>query len=796
MPDNPPGAPWGWEPYKQATPNELAMKRALALRLAQPQETKFPNWGTGLRDAVGDIAGALMLKKAAGQEQATADSAADAQVLPPPGAPPGWGASGGAGGSAAGSATSAPVPEHYAKLFDDTEKEFGLPSGYLGPTARIESGYNPENHNQLSGADGLFQFIPGTAKQYGLKYGRGPGSTGDPVASTRAAAAYGRDNMRVFMQAYGRPPTAHELYLMHQQGTQGGLALLNPHTQNIQAGALVHPRNVAANGGDPNAPAGAFIQKWAREFPQQPPAQTVDTPQGPLANVGQRVASNDPNAAFAGAAIPEVGKMAASSPQQMVADALGGSAVASRGGAGGAPAAPAGVGGGRGALPPPGTGGVTGPGVAPSLFQQRQHISPQQMHAIQRNLMIPQEIKDYYLSIYQSQFQPVEGVDKYNNRVIMGPDGAQQTITPPQTYPFKGEGGVDFPFQGLPPTPANPSVTPIPFNNGAAGPRSEAPPAAAPANVGALEPKVKTAALETGTMNDAGPLGGPPPAAPEGTKLAGPPPSGVTGPSFMPQQAQDWFNYTQDMAVQKQRREEDNRKQLELKYEGPKTSVHENEAVLAKDNSDLFKTTLDRGATANAQLKDIPLAEQALKQGAYTGFGAPAVLEFKRALAALTGSPNEAAASEVFQKLVQGLNIESLRSEFGGLGQIRLAEINMLNQANANMGNSISANQALLIYRKAASGRLAEAAKQVGEWTTENGGTPPRDLRQKLLQFYADKPIMTDEEANKWLSKINKEVKDSGEGEGTKAALPGVKATTGPLTATPPSSIPPGWTVK
>ena len=78
--------------------------------------------------------------------------------------------------------------ERYNELLSRLEHHYGLPSGYLARTAQIESGFNAQSHNQFSGADGIFQFIPSTARLYGLKYGRGPGSTGDPVASAHAAA--------------------------------------------------------------------------------------------------------------------------------------------------------------------------------------------------------------------------------------------------------------------------------------------------------------------------------------------------------------------------------------------------------------------------------------------------------------------------------------------------------------------------------------------------------------------------------------------------------------------------------
>ena len=44
-----------------------------------------------------------------------------------------------------------------SSLFSKTQDKYGLPPGYLATTANIESGGNPNSHNEFSGADGLFQ---------------------------------------------------------------------------------------------------------------------------------------------------------------------------------------------------------------------------------------------------------------------------------------------------------------------------------------------------------------------------------------------------------------------------------------------------------------------------------------------------------------------------------------------------------------------------------------------------------------------------------------------------------------
>lgn len=137
-------------------------------------------------------------------------------------------------------------------MFSGATAKFGLPQNFLPTMAHIESSGNPRLVNPKSGAAGLFQFMPDTAKSYGLK------NPMDPIASTDAAARLARDNMKGLQTALGRPPTSAELYLAHQQGLGGAKALLaNPGVNAVDAlTPLYKSRSVAHqaivnNGGDP-----------------------------------------------------------------------------------------------------------------------------------------------------------------------------------------------------------------------------------------------------------------------------------------------------------------------------------------------------------------------------------------------------------------------------------------------------------------------------------------------------------------------------------------------------------------
>ncbi|TCD15500.1 hypothetical protein E0D97_06235 [Oricola cellulosilytica] len=124
----------------------------------------------------------------------------------------------------------------------------------LKAIAWLESRGNTRAKNPKSSAGGLFQFVDGTAADYGLA------NRFDAVEASDAAARLMRDNRAVLKKALGREPTRGELYLAHQQGAGGASKLLsNP---NVPAASLVGAEAVALNGGRPGMTAGQFAGLW------------------------------------------------------------------------------------------------------------------------------------------------------------------------------------------------------------------------------------------------------------------------------------------------------------------------------------------------------------------------------------------------------------------------------------------------------------------------------------------------------------------------------------------------------
>lgn len=69
------------------------------------------------------------------------------------------------------------------RLASDAAKQRGVPVQYLQRLLQQESGWNPQAYNASSGAAGIAQFMPGTAKEYGI-------DPYNPAQAIPAAAKY------------------------------------------------------------------------------------------------------------------------------------------------------------------------------------------------------------------------------------------------------------------------------------------------------------------------------------------------------------------------------------------------------------------------------------------------------------------------------------------------------------------------------------------------------------------------------------------------------------------------------
>lgn len=166
-----------------------------------------------------------------------------------------------------GAPTSSPgLPGDLGMSIHNAAAKYNVDPDTLTRIAQVES--NGQNTtNQQSGAQGPFQFMPATARAYGVN------DPNDPVQASNGAARLLADNRAVLTSTLGRDPTGAELYLAHQQGAEGAAALLaNPDEPAIQAlaeatGSIGRARQaVLQNGGTVNMTAGDFAKKWQDRY--------------------------------------------------------------------------------------------------------------------------------------------------------------------------------------------------------------------------------------------------------------------------------------------------------------------------------------------------------------------------------------------------------------------------------------------------------------------------------------------------------------------------------------------------
>lgn len=168
------------------------------------------------------------------------------------------------------------VPQGVANALTAAGKRSGVDFSYLLQTAIRESSLNPEARASTSSAVGLFQFLEGTwlqvMKQDGPRLGYGayadkievsggdyfvrdPGTKAqilslreNPEVAADLAAAFTRSNGEYLKTAFGRMPSAGELYIAHFLGAQGAEKMFRAGLQNPDQVALnLFPRQAQAN---------------------------------------------------------------------------------------------------------------------------------------------------------------------------------------------------------------------------------------------------------------------------------------------------------------------------------------------------------------------------------------------------------------------------------------------------------------------------------------------------------------------------------------------------------------------
>lgn len=515
-----------------------------------------------------------------------------------------------------------------------------------------------------------------------------------------------------------------------------------------------------------------------------------------------------------------------------VSKALGFSGDPATGGPAGGAGAPTAPGaGGVGPLaykPPVGpSGGLPGPNMAPAgmgaadqpsgTLPTRPQVTRQQFEATMANPNASAEQKQAVWGMYYGQNQPLQVQGPYGSTIVVNPrDPSQRWVLPPALEKgIKTVGPISKPtYQAIIPPGSSvgpPNIQTIDPSNGA-GPQSSAAPMSAPAPAAPGQPATRSASAstldavpstltsdeqkvvetgeplkyaeaETGTANDGlppeitqgksapvqpvaateGPLAVPPPGSPGvRTAQAGPAPDVDAG------DAAD-LQYLQDMDVKKSAREEGNK--------------------LSLANADKYYTGVsDQAQQAAANSAQYDEASKIVNSpDFYSGIGSGVVQFIKRAKTALGGDPAAAGAMDTFEKLRNSLNLGSLRTQLGGLGQIRLAEVNMVDRANANLDNSVAANKALVLMGQAINNRVIQAGQMANDYVSAHGGVADQTLRNRLFNYYKNQPLMSDDQIKQFDNLITTEAARQKQGAGPLVnSPPGSPAATGGRAPPPP----------
>lgn len=452
-----------------------------------------------------------------------------------------------------------------------------------------------------------------------------------------------------------------------------------------------------------------------------------------------------------------------------------------------------------GGVPP----GQTAP--APSMFTQRPHIDPETFSRLISNPYTPPEMKEKLFDLYTQQNQPVQAPGMGGNW-IMGADGKSRFIPDLQSQTFKGAGGSEAPVgsflgpdgkrhfiqnaddgsQGGSKKAAPEEVPDILKYNAEPGQQPAAPtgPLGAQPPPGIGTPPAGNAqdaitqALGHAQQSGGAPAGGALPfdepdeappsvktasAAPAGPLGATPPP-GIGGPApvkvaqAIPKQATDAIGQLNQMGVD---------------YERNKKFADEDVENYMKK----YTGVQDAGVKATQTLPQIKMAEQTIDNpNFYSGIGADWVQALKKLkVAAGLGDPNAAAANELFTKLVSGNLIDDMKIQLQGLGQVRVAEINLLSKATGNIYNTPAANRAVLSIMEKTHQQAADMSKAVnlyqqgyryddaGKAHKVQGEAPTTAGLDSFMQSWYDKhPLFTDDQIKNYTQLFDKNKQDNG----------------------------------
>lgn len=145
----------------------------------------------------------------------------------------------------------------YLNIIEDASRRYGVPSSILYGVAQQESGFNPQARSP-AGAVGLTQFLPSTAREYGI-------NPYDPAQSIYGTAQYlSRANQRY--NNWGQAVGSYNMGIGGMDAVRAGRRSIPAETRNYIPAVLANAQkyDAAVNGGSsyfngygaPNQPSG------------------------------------------------------------------------------------------------------------------------------------------------------------------------------------------------------------------------------------------------------------------------------------------------------------------------------------------------------------------------------------------------------------------------------------------------------------------------------------------------------------------------------------------------------------
>jgi len=194
---------------------------------------------------------------------------------------------------------------------------------------------------------------------------------------------------------------------------------------------------------------------------------------------------------------------------------------------------------------------------------------------------------------------------------------------------------------------------------------------------------------------------------------------------------------------------------LATKTEADKTYASENVKSYVK-KYDAIQANGDR---ARVDIPQLDLARKLTEDpNFYSGVGEKYNLLVKRALVALGGDANTAAPQEAFRKIVSNSILDQIKA-MAGTGQIRVAEIKIMQDAAANPDNTPQSNRLLLEL----SSRLQKRAAVIADMAQNyNNGRLDSGFDRKVADYDRRNPMISSDEIPNFRAIIDKGAKAPG----------------------------------